>query len=162
MKANGEALEHAWRYFQLHANQRITVFNYFIVLSGILATGLASAIQASPRLAAVGVVLGLLLSLLSFVFWKLDQRTSFLIKHAEQLIKAVEPAVATLFQEEVAKTEDARKTKGLWTYGRAFRVIFLVMGLVGIAGAAVSGLRWSGELSWAESNQAKVAPATTR
>ena len=45
------ALAHAWAYFQLHAAQRITIFNYFVVLSGILATGLAAAIQAPPRLA---------------------------------------------------------------------------------------------------------------
>ena len=115
MKTNGGALEHAWSYFQLHATQRITVFNYFVVFSGVLATGLATAVQANPRLAAVGIVLGLLLSLLSFLFWKLDQRASFLIKHAEELIKTLEPTTAPLFKEEVAKTEHARKTKGLWT-----------------------------------------------
>lgn len=158
MKASGEALEHAWSYFQLHANQRITVFNYFVIFAGVLATGLASAVQASPRLATVGVVLGLLLSLLSLVFWKIDQRTSFLIKHAEELIKTLEPATAPLFQEEVTKTEHARKTKGLWTYGKAFRVIFLVMGLVGISGSVISGLRWSGKLVWTNDTPQQVAP----
>lgn len=160
MAENDEAIEHAWRYFQLHAGQRITVFNYFIVFSGLILTGLASTIQASPRLSSVGIILGLLLSFLSFVFWKLDQRTSFLIKHAEDLIKTIEPAAATLFLGEAARTEDAKKEKGLWTYGKVFRTIFLVLGLVGISGSVASGLRWSGILSWTDDAQAKVAPTT--
>ena len=77
---------HAWRYFELHANQRIAVFNFFLVLSGLIAAGLAAAVQAAGLLLVVGAVLGLLLALVSFIFWKLDQRTSFLIKHAEQAL----------------------------------------------------------------------------
>ena len=33
--------EHSWRYFEVHAGQRITVFNYFLVASGAIAAGLA-------------------------------------------------------------------------------------------------------------------------
>lgn len=62
-------------YFSLHATQRITVFNYFVVFAGILSTGLAATIRAPNRLAFVGIALRLLLSFLSFLFWKLDQRT---------------------------------------------------------------------------------------
>ncbi len=147
---NEGALAHAWAYFQLHASQRITIFNYFVVFSGILATGLAAAIQAPPRLASVGVALGLLLTLLSYLFWQLDRRTSFLVKHAEEVIKLREPADARLVNDEIDKTLDAKKNDGLWTYGEVFRVIFFVMALVGIGGAIVSGLRWAGFLSWDE------------
>jgi hypothetical protein len=80
------ALEHAWRYFELHANQRMTVFNFFLVLAGLAAAGLAAAVQGSPRFAVLGIVWGLLLALVSFVFWKLDQRASFFIKLAEAAI----------------------------------------------------------------------------
>jgi hypothetical protein len=150
MSRDDAALEHAWAYFQLHAAQRITTFNYFIIFSGILAAGLAAAIQAPPRLASVGVALGLLLTLLSYLFWQLDRRTSFLVKHAEDVIKLQEPVGARLMSDEVDKTLHAKKTKGLWTYGKVFRVIFCVMSVVGIVGAMVSGLRWSGRLSWDE------------
>lgn len=150
------ALEHAWAYFQLHAQQRITIFNYFVVFSGILATGLAAAIQAPPRLASVGVALGILLSVLSYIFWQIDKRTSFLVKHSEDAIKRHEPVGAQLVTEEVAKT-DAAKAQGLWTYGKAFRVIFIIMGIVGLSGAAVSGLRWSGRLTWDEPNTTQQA-----
>lgn len=161
MEKDDGSLAHAWAYFELHANQRVTVFNYFVVFSGILATGLAASIQATPPLAIVGIVLGLLLSLLSYLFWQLDRRTSFLIKHAEDAIKAKEPTGAPLMSEEVNKTAEAQKNDGLWTYGKAFRTIFLVMGLVGLAGAVVSGLRWCGQLDWNHptSAQQTLAPA---
>ena len=34
-------LEHAWRYFALHAEQRMTVFNFFVASAGLALTGLA-------------------------------------------------------------------------------------------------------------------------
>ena len=150
MSRDDGALAHAWAYFELHATQRITIFNYFVVFSCILATGLAAAIQAPPRLSSVGVALGILLALLSYLFWQLDRRTAFLVKHAEDAIKQQEPAGAQLINDEVDKTRDAKENEGLWTYGKVFRSIFIVMAMVGIAGAFVSGLRWAGYLAWDE------------
>lgn len=139
MANNEKALEHAWGYFQLHASQRVTVFNYFVVFSGLLVTGMAAAVQTSSRLALVGVVLGLLLCGLSFVFFKLDQRVSFLIKNSECVIKKLEPSSASLFNDEVTQTANAQR-QGLWTYGRAFRTMFWTMGLIGLFGASVSAI----------------------
>jgi len=140
MKNDEKALEHTWGYFQLHANQRVTVFNYFVVFSGLLVTGMAAAAQTSPRFAIVGVGLGLLLCLLSYVFFRLDQRVSFLIKNSEDVIKRLEPSSAPLFSDEVEQTADAKK-QGLWTYGRAFRTMFMIMGIIGLLGASFSGIR---------------------
>lgn len=89
----GELLEHAWRYFELHANQRISIFNYFVVISGAVSAGIAATWQGSQHFSIVGIVLGLLLSVVSFVFWKLDQRVSFLIKHAESALAEVEQSL---------------------------------------------------------------------
>ena len=75
--------DHAWRYFELHANQRMTVFNFFLVLVGLVAAGIATSRQGAQTLALLGVFLGLLLAFFSFIFWKLDQRVCFLMKQAE-------------------------------------------------------------------------------
>ena len=155
--ADDKRLEHAWNYFELHAQQRISVFNYFVVLSGILAAGLAASVQGPERLASVGVALGALLILLSFVFWKLDQRTAFLIKHAEEVLKACEPTTAPLFSDEETKTDTAKAQTSIWTYGRSFRTIFLVIGAAGLAGAILSGLRFAGVVQWEESSARVVA-----
>lgn len=155
MAGDDPRLGHAWNYFQLHANQRISVFNYFVVLSGVLAAGLAATIQGPPRLASLGVGLGLLLVLLSFVFWKLDERTSFLIKHAEDILKGIEPSTAPLFADEVPKTEAARGGLfSMWTYGRSFRTIFLVIALIWLGGSIVSGLRFAEVINWDASTKA--------
>lgn len=37
-----QAVEHAWKYFELHSNQRITLFNYFLFIMA----GLGAAIGA--------------------------------------------------------------------------------------------------------------------
>jgi hypothetical protein len=148
-------LEHTWRYFELHAGQRMAVFNFFLVVSGAAAAGLAATLQGSPRLALVGVALGLLLVLVAFVFWKLDQRVAFLIKHAEAALAEVERSLpeqsARLFLSEPQSTSTARRAAGWWvrqwTYGRAFRFVFWIMGLIGIAGAALSACKAAGLVS---------------
>jgi len=155
MAANKD-LEHAWSYFALHANQRITVFNYFVVFAGVISTGMAAAIQASAKFAFVGIGLGALLTVLSFVFWKIDQRTAFLIKHAEEAIKLLEPSAAPLVASEEQKTLTAKR-KGIWTYGQAFRTIFAVMALIGLAGAILAGLRTVGIVGWETENDVAVS-----
>jgi hypothetical protein len=37
-----QAREHVWKYFELHAHQRIAVVNVFLVISGALAAGMAA------------------------------------------------------------------------------------------------------------------------
>jgi hypothetical protein len=141
----GEATTHAWRYFELHAKQRISVFNFFIAFSGLVSAGIVGCLQGPPSLALTGILLSLLLALLSFLFWKLDTRTAFLVKHAERALTALEkdcfPPSAQLFATEPARSEGARREQGLWSYSEAFRLIFVIMGCMSIAGAALCTYR---------------------
>ena len=156
MEPSEGLLEHAWRYFELHANQRMSLFNYFLVLSGAVAAGLAATLQGSQRFSSLGVALGLLLALVSFVFWKLDQRVSFLIKHAESALSELEKTIpaesARLFSLEPSRAKTAAEAASWWsrhwTYSKAFRFVFLVLGLFGIAGAVLSLLKCFGVMSW--------------
>ena len=148
--------EHAWRYFELHANQRIAVFNYFLVVSGAIAAGLATTLQGTQRFASLGIALGGLLVLVAFVFWKLDQRVSFLIKLAESALSETEHAFSAhsvcLFLFEPRNTSAAAANASWWsrhwTYGKAFRLVFVVMAVFGIAGATLSALKFVGLVSW--------------
>ncbi len=146
------ALDHCWRYFQLHAVQRLTVFNFYVVLAGLVAAGLSATLQGSPRFAMLGVVLGLILSLLSYVFWKLDQRGSFLVKHAEEAMSEMEnatlPEISRLFMREPKRFQTQRIARGLWTFGRSFRLVFGVMAAFGLCGAFIAGLRAAELFSW--------------
>jgi cyanate permease len=148
--------EHAWKHFEVHASQRMTVFNYFLAVSGALAAGLATTLQGTARFSVLGIALGGLLALVSFIFWKLDQRVSFLIKRAELALSEIErhfpsPA-AQLFLREPEEAEAARKASTLWsrpwTYGRAFRFVFSAMAVFGTTGATLSTLKFVGVVSW--------------
>lgn len=139
--AQDKSIEHAWRYFELHAKQRMTVFNFFLGATGLLAAGIATAIQGGRSLNFVGIVLGLLLSFIAFIFWKLDQRVCVLVKRAEAVIAVLEQSFldssSHLFIDESAFfLNDAHTSNGwnrLWTYGRAFRTTFCVAGVFGIS-----------------------------
>jgi len=82
-----DILAYALKYFEIHAAQRMSVFNFFIVLSTIILTGLATCVFGEGMYAPIGIALGLLLTALALTFWKLDQRTSFLVKRAEKTLK---------------------------------------------------------------------------
>lgn len=138
-----EAREHAWNYFELHATQRISMFNFFVVASGLIATGIGASTHASGLPSLTGVFLGGLLLLLSIVFWKIDQRTSFLIKHAEQALASIETAKLAqsgrLFANEPGASLGTRKGWGsMWTYGRALRVCFATAAAVGLSSMGLS------------------------
>ena len=139
-----DELEHAWRYFALHAGQRMSMFNYFIILFGLASTGFAGCLRGDNTLKLFGVALGVVLAAISYVFFRLDARTSFLVKHAERVLTSLESSIeghrARVFTMEPADTKMAQGTSGLWTYGRAFRVVYLGAGGFGIAAAIVAAL----------------------
>ncbi|NTC83009.1 hypothetical protein [Agrobacterium tumefaciens] len=146
-----EARAHAWKYFELHAAQRMTLFNFFSAFSGLILAGIGTTLQVSSKYAFVTIALGLVLSLISFVFWKLDQRVSFLVKHAEEIhieIEALTRSHFKLFTDEPEKYRLTKKSRGWfvnpWTYGQSFRLLFAAMAITGLLTAAFSSARLVG------------------
>jgi lipoprotein signal peptidase len=146
---NQRSLDYAFKYFELHAKQRMTVFNFFLVIAGILTAGIAASLSkdSMPLLAAA---LSLVLILISIVFWKLDARTSFLIKHAETALTAGEVHLnesARLISTEPDDFEAHRNQKSFWargtTYSVCFRIVFSAMIAIGVLGLLLSAARWS-------------------
>ncbi len=128
------ARDYAWKYFELHANQRMSTFNFFLILSGLVLAGLAGCVAGGDKLRTPGIGLAIGLSIVSIIFFKLDQRVSFLLKRAEDALSELEislPLCARLFRDEPAATEVARRQEAIWTYGKSFRGLFLVTFLVG-------------------------------
>jgi len=69
-------IKRAWDYFELHANQRLTTFNFYVVISSLVTTGLLATFEKQYRTPYLGIGLGVLLTLLSFVFWSSINATS--------------------------------------------------------------------------------------
>jgi hypothetical protein len=147
----------AWDFFQLQAGQRLTTFNFYIALSSLLSGGLAASFKADIKFPYIGLLLGFLLVLFSFIFWKLDCRNRELITSAEETLKFFEkqvslpdengrPHIAKRFMREEFDT-NVKKAKRSWrfwrnhlTYSQCFRLVFLTFTVVGALGAISSVL----------------------
>ena len=153
--------QYAWEYFRYHARQRLTTFNFYIIICSLVATGYVAAVKNSettPR----GVVLGALLAFLSFVFWQLDRRNKELIHNSEDALKLIErdtpvpdadedPPLQHIFRYEEKKTECTNSDLLCWpwawrlSYSQCFGLVSLSFGLLGSAGTVYAiALMWLG------------------
>jgi len=127
----------AWDYFQLHATQRLTTFNFYLIACSAIAAGEVASFHKDFNFPALRIVLGCVLIVLSLVFWRLDERNRLLIKNAEAALKyfeeqdAKDPTVTHLFRMEELVTE----SKGLFhlSYATCFKIVFMIFALLGVA-----------------------------
>jgi len=143
------SFDYALSYFDLHAKQRMTVFNFFLVIAGILTGGIAASLGKESSMPTLSVALSIVLILIAIVFWKLDARTSFLIKHAETALKTCEAALldesAHLISTEEQAFQQFKRDRGFWrsgwTYSVCLRIVFIAMVSIGVIGLALSAAR---------------------
>jgi hypothetical protein len=150
---NSTLYKQAWDYFQLHSSQRLTTFNFYLVISSVVTAGLVSTLQKNFAFPQAGVLLGSLLSFFSFVFWVLDRRNGQLIKNAEAALRFFEgqyepenqsgdePHVTKIFTRDEFSTAKNRRSKSIlfwknhYSYSDCFTLVFLSFGIIGIVGA---------------------------
>lgn len=153
------ARKQAWDYFQMHSSQRLTTFNFYIVISSVVTTALFSTFQKDYKVPVLGIPLGLLLILFSYIFWKLDLRNKQLIKGAEAALKYFEstwafedkesePHIAKIFQHEEFATQKRKDSnsalpwKSYYSYSKSFNIIFLGFAVVGLVGIVIATIRF--------------------
>jgi len=137
------AFDRAWRHFQLHAEQRIAVFNFFVASSGLLLTGLAYVLAGPTTLWKLGIAAGALIALISLVFWKLDERSAQIIKVSEAEIERLEREsshCSGVFSavSGLPIATSIWHVRSVWTFGRSFRLMFLAVAILGLTGMGVS------------------------
>jgi hypothetical protein len=144
---NSPLRKQAWDYFNTHASQRMTVFNFYIILSSLVATSYFASFKNDSNLLTARPLLAALLCMFAFIFWKLDQRNKLLIKNAERALKFFErsdpiDSVAKVFTQEEIET-DSKKTKGwrrifFWrwqlSYSDCFNCVFFLFFALGFVG----------------------------
>jgi len=113
-EADAKVLEwartYAWDWFEYHAGQRTSMFNYGIAAAAILAAGFGSAFE---KHAMVAFAVGLVGAVVSFSFFRLDARNRYLVDRGEDVLRAVE---ATLFEKVVVKqSKEFPKPSGILT-----------------------------------------------
>jgi hypothetical protein len=137
--AEQAAMSHAWAYFAFHAQQRQTVFNFFLILVGASIAAYAGTLGKSEAI-YFHLMIGFLISISSVLFWRLDKRNARLVKLAEKPLKAFESRLAeqtNLRSMEILSEADTKVGGPVWsmleTFKQIFRVVFLFTGLVGVA-----------------------------
>ncbi|MEI7174225.1 hypothetical protein [Pectobacterium carotovorum] len=137
-----KSFEHAWKYFEIHTQQRMTVFNFFLVTTGLVSTGIGICIQQGGLFYLLSSILSFFLLLVSFIFWKLDKRNSMLIKSAETALKSLEKSMPDpylqIFINDFSATKNLNKIFSAWTFGRCFRITFIIVGSVSFCSSLFS------------------------
>ncbi|EFC1525721.1 hypothetical protein O4O19_004863 [Escherichia coli] len=130
------ASEHIWKYFELHAQQRMTVFNFYIAITGLLAAGIGVTLQQGGKYVLFTSLMGVFVAFISFIFWKLDQRVSILIKNAEIALQDLECQFSNEKLRIITKDNSSNLLNlgisSSWTYGKCFRISFVIVGLTGV------------------------------
>lgn len=142
-----ELREYAWKYFYLHAEQRLKTFHFFVILSTVM-TGAVLTMAKDTNNVCYATPLAYMLAFLAFVFWKLDIRNKELIKHAESALKSLEnhldiqnnggePHIVKLFLHEEWKTNKKLRfphtqlLKAHMSYSDCFNIVFALFGVGG-------------------------------
>lgn len=152
--------DYLWNYFQFHAGNRLITFRFFLIICGFLIGGIITSIKLEFN-QVISILLSILLSVFSFLFYKLDSRNRHLIKLSENALKYIEgkwrieanrnesqsstiaelPDFLKIFTFEERETEKIKKKK-TWlfankhlTFTSGFRAFFWIMGLLGILSA---------------------------
>jgi len=80
--------DYAWKWFNFHADQRTKMFNFMLIVFGIFATAVVSAIEKG--MAELAVFICGVAVLLAFVFWLLDSRNRDLLWMGEDVLVELE------------------------------------------------------------------------
>jgi hypothetical protein len=87
-----EILTLSWNYFQQHAQQRLSLFNFFVVFASLMTTGLISTFQTKYEIHFIGIGVGLVLAFISFIFWKIDERNChFAVQLTPPICRSIDP-----------------------------------------------------------------------
>ena len=128
-----EALKHAWDWFDLHAKQRMQTINFYIVLVGAIIAGSGAAIKDEQY--AFSALLGVVLVLVSALFFAMDRRARILVRVGEAALRQEEDALASATGNKSLSMVEAsdRSSARSITYGQIFYAMFVAFGLVGAA-----------------------------
>jgi hypothetical protein len=79
---------YAWEWFKYHATQRVMMFNYFLVVTGIMANAYVASLKEGLR--EVTVTLAVLGTLASMAFLLLDVRNAQLVDRGRKVLGELE------------------------------------------------------------------------
>ncbi|RNC84580.1 MAG: hypothetical protein ED557_06265 [Balneola sp.] len=142
-----ELRDYAWNYFMVHANQRMSLLRFFLIVTSIFFAvyiGLKNSENSSFNAGLVPLVQ----SIITFIFWRLERRTRELIKVGEDSLKKlddeIESKVKSGFKQhyKLFESDDLlRKNRNkfihqvFWftSYSNALNILYLLIWIGAIA-----------------------------
>ncbi len=79
-----------WKYFELHANQRMQMMNFYIVIVSLFLTALVAMFCSDKDVKIYESVVCVSIIFFSWIFMMYDKRTRNMIKNCEDAIKVIE------------------------------------------------------------------------
>lgn len=134
----------AWDHLVLSSQQRISVLNFYFLIATALSGSLFILIQKETSWKVIGIP-GLLLSVLTLIFWQWDKRSAFFVKNSEKTLlhfekkyKILNEDDATLFiriQDESEKNKPKSFTSFPYlSFKHVLRYLFSTFATIGIIG----------------------------
>src|SRR5947207_1704183 len=90
--------DYAWKWFAYHADQRVKMFNFMLIVLGIFATAIVSAI-ANHLQPGFTAILCFVAAAMALIFSLLDRRNRDLVWLGEEVLTHVEKSI--LFGQDV-------------------------------------------------------------
>lgn len=129
--------EYAWRWFDLHAKQRVSMFNFFLLSVGALATAYGLLLREQLYVvAAVAAFMGVFVSLVSCM---LDVRNRELVKMGEEALKEVERAYLTGCTILTAEKQPPLLLKHRWLI-RSLEIVVAIVYLAAVVYSVILSL----------------------
>jgi hypothetical protein len=136
---NQVANDLAMKWFEVHAEQRLKLLNFFLIIAGFCVAGYFAALQEKNGFAASTI--SLLLTCVCYCFKQLDRRTTQLLKLSEDYLKESLGRLAVEIDSDTINFVERAEEKGsVWTYRQVFNILFWLFGILGIFGAILPWL----------------------
>jgi hypothetical protein len=147
-KDAAEVADLAFKWFQVHADQRLKVFNFFLAIAGICVAGFFTAMQAKNPIAAS--LISIVLFVVCICFKQLDLRTAQLVEIGEDYLREwLDEKNKRLKSTNVNLIARADVRRHCLSYRQVFNLLFLIFGFLGILGAI---------FPWIESRVLSISP----
>lgn len=121
--------DHAWRYFELHATQRISLIRYYIIVLSLYVTGagyLVAKFSLESCTEEIGVIFfSAIFIVLTIIFWFLDNRNRRLIHLAEKSLRSHERS-SKLEPEHKIFIREQKISRCSIRHTHCFRALFIL------------------------------------
>ncbi len=115
-------VRYAWDWFSYHARQRLTAFNFFLILMGAVVVGYAQAV--SNHSPVVGAALGFLGAFVAHAFWAMDVRNEELVNCGRAALDILEQQLGV----SIRRDDRERRQLGEAMRGPVEKRLRLVLG----------------------------------